>query len=69
MYINLGRIDRVVFLNFSYFLVVLSLHCCSGFSLVAVCMLRKFSSVLIVACGIFPDRGSNPCPLNWQAHS
>ena len=22
-----------------------------------------------VACGIFPDQGSNPCPLNWQADS
>ena len=22
-----------------------------------------------VACGIFPDQGSNPCPLRWQAHS
>ena len=22
-----------------------------------------------VACGIFPDRGSNPCPLHWQADS
>ena len=21
------------------------------------------------ACGIFPDQGSNPCPLHWQAHS
>ena len=21
------------------------------------------------ACGIFPDRGSNPCPLHWQADS
>ena len=21
------------------------------------------------ACGIFPDQGSNPCPLNWQADS
>ena len=20
-----------------------------------------------VACGIFPDQGSNPCPLHWQA--
>ena len=68
MYVNLGRIDRVVFLSFSYFLVVLGL-CCSGFSLVAVCMLRKLSSVLTVACGIFPDQGSNPCPLNWQADS
>ena len=22
-----------------------------------------------VACGIFPDQGSNPCPLHWQADS
>ena len=22
-----------------------------------------------VACGIFPDQASNPCPLNWQADS
>ena len=21
------------------------------------------------ACGIFPDKGSNPCPLFWQADS
>ncbi|KAJ8775631.1 hypothetical protein J1605_001351 [Eschrichtius robustus] len=21
------------------------------------------------ACGIFPDQGSNPCPLDWQADS
>ena len=21
------------------------------------------------ACGIFPDQGSNPCPLHWQADS
>ena len=21
------------------------------------------------ACGIFPDRGTNPCPLHWQADS
>ena len=21
------------------------------------------------ACGILPDRGSNPCPLHWQADS
>ena len=20
-----------------------------------------------MACGIFPDQGSNPCPLHWQA--
>ena len=22
-----------------------------------------------VSCGIFPDQGSNPCPLHWQADS
>ena len=22
-----------------------------------------------MACGIFPDQGSNPCPLHWQAAS
>ena len=22
-----------------------------------------------VACGIFPDQGSNPCPLHWQVGS
>ena len=22
-----------------------------------------------MACGTFPDKGSNPCPLNWQADS
>ena len=21
------------------------------------------------ACGIFPEQGSNPCPLHWQADS
>ena len=21
------------------------------------------------ACGLFPDQGSNPCPLNWQVDS
>ena len=21
------------------------------------------------ACGIFPEQGSNPCPLHWQANS
>ena len=37
---------------------------------------RRAGSVIVahgpscsVACGIFPDRGSNPCPLHWQADS
>ena len=24
---------------------------------------------LLRACGIFPDEGTNPCPLHWQADS
>ena len=24
---------------------------------------------LLAACRIFPDQGSNPCPLHWQVHS
>ena len=37
---------------------------------------RRAGSVIVAhgpscsaACGIFPDEGSNPCPLHWQADS
>ena len=35
---------------------------------------RRLSNVAhgpsrFAACGIFPDQGSNPCPLHWQADS
>ena len=37
---------------------------------------RRAGSVIVAhgpsrsaACGIFPDQGSNPCPLHWQANS
>ena len=37
---------------------------------------RRAGSVIVAhgpscsaACGIFPDQGSNPCPLHWQAES
>ena len=37
---------------------------------------RRAGSVVVahgpscsIACGIFPDQGSNPCPLHWQADS
>ena len=37
---------------------------------------RRAGSVVVAhgtsrsaACGIFPNRGSNPCPLHWQADS
>ena len=39
-------------------------------------LLRCAGSVVVAhglscsaACGIFPDQGSNPCPLHWQADS
>ena len=43
---------------------------CGGFaSLLLVAELHGFSSCgahCPVACGILPERGSNPCPLHWQ---
>ena len=45
-------------------------------SVVVACGLQSAGSVVVahrfsfsVACGIFPDQGSNPCPLHWQADS
>ena len=52
---------------------------CVGFSLSRPLLLRgtgsrHAGSVVVAhgpscsaACGIFPDQGSNPCPLHWQA--
>ena len=54
---------------------------CAGLSLSRPLLLRSTGSrrtVSVVeahgpscsaACGIFPDQGSNPCPLHWQADS
>ena len=54
---------------------------CAGLSLSRPLLLRstgsrRAGSVVVghgpscsAACGIFPDRGSNPCPLHWQADS
>ena len=54
---------------------------CAGFSLRWLLLLqstgsRRTGSVVVAhglsystACGIFPDQGSNPCPLHWQADS
>ena len=58
-----------------------SLLQCVGFSLQWLLLLRstgsrRAGSVVVahelscsVACGIFPDQGSNPCPLHWQEDS
>ena len=54
---------------------------CTGLSLLWPVLLRstgsrRAGSVIVAhglsrsaACGIFPDQGSNPCPLHWQADS
>ena len=54
---------------------------CAGLSLSRPLSLRgtgsrRAGSVVVVhapscsvTCGIFPDQGSNPCPLHWQAAS
>ena len=54
---------------------------CMGLSLSRPLLLRstgsrRAGSVVVAhgrscseACGIFPDQGSNPCPLHWQADS
>ena len=54
---------------------------CVGLSLSQPLLLRstgsrRAGSVIVAhglscsaACGIFPDQGSNPCPLHWQADS
>ena len=49
---------------------------CGGFSCCGALALGAQASVVVahglscsVACGIFPDQGSNPCPLHWQADS
>ena len=52
-----------------------SLSRCAGLSLLRP-LSRRASSVIVAhgpscsaARGIFPDQGSNPCPLHWQADS
>ena len=54
---------------------------CAGLSLSRPLLLRsagsrRAGSVVVAhgpscsaACGIFPDQGTNPCPLHWQADS
>ena len=53
---------------------------CTGLSLLRPLLWstgsRRAGSVIVAhgsscsaACGIFPDQGSNPCPLHWQADS
>ena len=62
-------------------MAVLGLSCCVDFSLQGLPLLesmgpRHTGSAAVVhwlgcsiACGIFPNQGSNPCVLHWQAFS
>ena len=64
------------------FLAALGLCCgawashCGGFSCCRAWALGAWASVVVVqglscsmACGIFLDQGSNPCPLHWHVDS
>ena len=49
---------------------------CGGFSCYRARALGVRASVVAahglscsMVCGIFPDQGSNPCPLHWQVDS
>ena len=59
-----------------------AVHALCRLSLVVVCGLLLVVASLVTerglrahglscptACGIFPNQGSNPCPLHWQADS
>ena len=41
----------------------------AGFSSCGSWALERRLSSCSAACGIFPDQGSNPCLLHWQADS
>ena len=42
---------------------------CGGFSYCRAWALRHTGLVVTPACGIFPEQGSNLCPLCWQVDS
>ena len=55
---------------------VVQASCYAGFSCCAARALGYMGPVIVAlwfccstACGIFPDQGSKPCPLHWQAGS
>ena len=69
-----------LFIIYVFVLAFLDLGCCVGFSLQWLLFFwstgcRHMGSVVAAhrlccstACGIFPDQGSNPCPLHWQVN-
>ena len=67
-FLGFFSVDDFVF-SFTYLYLTVSALCCSvGFCLVVES--RGYTLVAVpVACGIFPDQGSNPCLLHWQADS
>ena len=56
------------FFQFYLFIFDCAKCCCVGSSVVVES--RGYTLVAVrMACGIFPDQGSNPCLLHWQAES
>ena len=59
----------------TFSLYVLKLGFIDFFPLLFLKDLLKFTAVVVhglsspETCGIFPNQGSNPCPLHWQADS
>ena len=45
------------------------LSCCGAQAPDAQAVIVAHGPSCSAACGIFPDQGSNPCPLPWQADS
>ena len=60
-------------ISFYFWLCWVFVAASRGYSLAVVHGLLIAGSSLVAglscpaACGIFPDQGSNPCPLHWQA--
>ena len=60
----------LLFITVRGLLIEVTSLCCRARALGArasVAVARRVSCS--TACGIFPDQGSNPCPLHWQADS
>ena len=61
---------RLLFVAVRWLLIAVASFCYGAWALnssAPVVVARGLSCS--VACGIFPDQGSNPCPLHWQADS
>ena len=60
-----GLLFAVASLVAEYRLWVCRLQCLQHMGSVAV----AHGLICPITCGVFPDQGSNPCPLHWQVDS